>query len=83
MLDLDEFLPTKFDQRKNITPLGIFAIKRFFNAPYTKPLLGFKSDIHARMHHCTKSQSTAKTESTTGEGGETEIQHRPHCHNQF
>ena len=35
----------------NITPISIFAIKRFFNAPYTKPLLGsWKLDIHKRMH---------------------------------
>ena len=33
------------------------------------------------MQGCTNSQSTTKTESTAGEGGETEIQHRPHCHN--
>ena len=51
ILDFDEFLPAKFDQRKNITPLSIFAIKRFFNVPYTKPLLGLKSDVHTSMHH--------------------------------
>ena len=34
ILDFDKFLPAKFDQRKNIKPLGIFAIKRFFKAPY-------------------------------------------------
>ena len=46
----DKFLPAKFGQKKNITPLSVFAIKKFINALYTKPLLGLKSDIHARMH---------------------------------
>ena len=44
ILDFDEFLPAKFDQRKNITPLSIFAVKRFFNVPYTKRLLVLESD---------------------------------------
>ena len=49
-VNLMNFLPAKFDQRKNITPKSIFAIQKFFNVPYIKPLLGLKSDIHTRMH---------------------------------
>ena len=50
ILDFDEFLPAKFDQRKNITPLSIFAIKRLINVPYMKPFLGSKQDNHTRIH---------------------------------
>ena len=39
-----------FSQLKNITLLSIFVLKRYLNAPYTKPLLGLKLDIHTRMH---------------------------------
>ena len=43
-----------------ITPLKIFAIKKFINALYTKPLLGLKSDIHTRTRSYTDAPSISQ-----------------------